>query len=88
MYKGLDHAEALRRVTCPVLVLHANWFRHPRYGLVGAMDNRDAARIQTLAHQALYRRIPANHVIHMFEPEKFVREVEMFSAHMKQARRI
>jgi hypothetical protein len=52
------------------------------------MDNRDAARIQTLAHQALYRRIPANHVIHMFEPEKFVREVEMFSAHMKQARRI
>jgi pimeloyl-ACP methyl ester carboxylesterase len=83
MYKGLDHAEALRRVTCPVLVLHANWFRHPRYGLVGAMDDRDAARIQTLAPQALYRRIPANHVIHMFEPEKFVREVEMFSARMK-----
>ena len=79
-YKGLDHAEAFRRVKCPVLILHANWFRHPRYGLVGAMDDRDAERIQTLAPHAQYKKIPANHVIHVFEPEKFVREVEAFSA--------
>ena len=82
-YKGLDHAEALERVNCPVLVLHANWFRHPRYGLVGAMDDRDAARIQTLVPHAQYKRIPANHVIHVFEPEKFVQEVEMFSSKLK-----
>ena len=79
-YKGLDHAEAFRRVKCPVLILHANWFRHPRYGLVGAMDDRDAARIQALVPYAQYKKIPANHVIHAFEPEKFVGEVEAFSA--------
>lgn len=83
MYKGLDHAEALRRVKCPVLVLHANWFRHPHYGLVGAMDDRDAARIQTLAPHTQYKRIPANHVIHVFEPEKFVQEVEAFASKLK-----
>lgn len=82
-YKGLDHAEALRCVKCPVLVLHANWFRHPRYGLVGAMDDRDAARIQTLVPQAQYKRIPANHVIHMFAPERFVREVKEFAAQIE-----
>jgi hypothetical protein len=62
-----------------VLVLHANWFRHPRYGLVGAMDDQDAARIQALVPHAVYRKIPANHVIHSFEPEKYIREVLVFS---------
>ena len=77
-YAGLDHAEALRRVRCPVLVLHADWFRHPRFGLVGAMDDRDAARIQALVPQAQYRRIAANHVIHAFKPRAFVEAVEAF----------
>lgn len=79
MYQGLDHAEALQRVKCPVLVLHANWFRHPRYGLVGAMDDQDAARIQALVPQAIYKKIPANHVIHSFEPDQYVREVVAFA---------
>jgi pimeloyl-ACP methyl ester carboxylesterase len=78
-YKGLDHAEALKRVRCPVLVLHANWFRHPNYGLVGAMDDQDAARIQALVPEAQYKYIPANHVIHGFEPERYVQEVEAFA---------
>jgi pimeloyl-ACP methyl ester carboxylesterase len=82
-YKGLDHAEALRHVKCPVLVLHANWFRHPRYGLVGAMDDQDAARIQALVPHAQYKKIPANHVIHVFEPEKFLKEIEVFSSQLK-----
>jgi pimeloyl-ACP methyl ester carboxylesterase len=83
IYKGLDHAEALKRVSCPVLILHANWFRHSRYGLVGAMDDRDAEHIQALVPHARYKKIPANHVIHVFEPEKFIREVESFSAQLE-----
>jgi pimeloyl-ACP methyl ester carboxylesterase len=79
-YEGIDHAEALKRVRCPMLVLHANWFRHPQYGLVGAMDDRDAARIQELVPHAQYKKIAANHVIHAFEPEKFVEAVEAFAA--------
>jgi pimeloyl-ACP methyl ester carboxylesterase len=82
IYEGLDHTEALRRVRCPVLILHANWFRHPRYGLVGAMDDEDAARIQALAPQAQYKKVPANHVIHVFAPERFVGEVRAFAAQL------
>jgi hypothetical protein len=44
------------------------------------MDDRDAARIQELVPHAQYRIIPANHVIHVFEPEKYVEEVEAFAA--------
>lgn len=82
-YQGLDHAQALKRVRCPLLVLHANWFRHPRYGLVGAMDDQDAARIQALVPHAEFKKIPANHVIHVFEPEKFVQAVNAFSAQLR-----
>jgi pimeloyl-ACP methyl ester carboxylesterase len=82
-YEGLNHAEALRRVRCPLLVLHADWFRHPRHGLVGAMDDADAARILELVPQARYRRIAANHVIHYFKPRAFVREVEEFAAQLE-----
>lgn len=78
MYEGLDHAEALKRIKCPLLVLHATWHRYEKYGLVGAMDDDDAARIKQLVPHSLYEKIPANHVIHMYKPEEFVRAIEDF----------
>lgn len=83
-YEGLDHAEALKQVKCPMLVLHGEWFRHPKYGLVGPMDDQDAARIQELVPQAQYRKITgANHVMHMFKPAEFVETVEAFAAQIE-----
>jgi pimeloyl-ACP methyl ester carboxylesterase len=74
-YDGLDHADALARVSCPLLILHADWKRLPRHGLVGAMDHDDAARIARLAPHSRYLHIQANHVIHMFRPRQFVEAV-------------
>ena len=88
MYAGLDHAEALRRITCPLLVLHADWHRSERYGLVGAMDDDDAARIRQLAPHVQYRRISANHVIHMFKPREFVAAVLDFAQSVPRAGRV
>lgn len=83
-YEGLDHTEALRRVKCSMLVLHGDWFRHPNFGLVGAMDDQDAARIQELVPQAQYKKIEgANHVIHAFKPDQFIEAVETFSARIE-----
>lgn len=79
-YEGLDHAEALKRVKCPTLVMHANWFRHPKYGLVGALDDNDAKRIQELVPGAEYVKIPANHVIHRYKAAEFNQAVVDFAA--------
>jgi pimeloyl-ACP methyl ester carboxylesterase len=87
MYDDLDHADTLRRITCPLLVLHADWHRSERYGLVGAMDDDDAARIRQLAPHARYRRIPANHVIHMFKPREFVAAVDDFARSLQHTAR-
>lgn len=79
-YAGLDHEDALKRLKAPLLVLHADWFRHLEYGLVGAMDDNDAARIQALVPGAEYRKIPANHVIHAFKPAAYIEALEQFGA--------
>jgi len=77
-YAGLDHAEALGRAKCPVLLMHASWFRHPQYGLVGAMDDDDARRVQALVPQAQYIKISANHVIHRYQAAAFNEAVIRF----------
>ncbi len=78
-YEGMDHADAIRRVRCPILILHANWHRYDEFGLVGAMDDQDAARILELAPHARYVKIPANHVIHAFKPGKYIHAVIEFA---------
>ncbi len=83
IYEGLDHTEALSRVKCPMLVLHANWYRTPKYGLVGPMDDQDAAHIRQLVPHAQYRKIPVEHVIHLFAPDQFVEAVETFAAQIE-----
>lgn len=45
---------------------------------VGAMDDDDAARVKALVPHSEYRKIPANHVIHMFKPKQFVEAVTTF----------
>ncbi|TWT14327.1 alpha/beta fold hydrolase [Planomicrobium sp. CPCC 101079] len=78
-YEGMDHEESLRSVKCPMLVLHANWRRFLQYGLVGAMDDDDAKRLLNIVPHAVYKKIPANHVIHMFKPKEFVKAITAFS---------
>ena len=79
MYGDFDHSVELSSVRCPMLVLHASWKRLPSYGLVGAMDDDDAKRIQQLVPQAQYRRVRAKHVIHVFRPRAFIREIVSFA---------
>ena len=73
-----DHTEALKKVQCPMLVLHANWFRTPEYGLVGSMDNEDIARLKSLIPGCTYKKITSGHMIHFEEPEEYVRTVRDF----------
>jgi hypothetical protein len=79
MYGDFSHAEALTSTRCPVLLLHGDWKRFERHGLVGAMDDDDAALIQQLAPQTVYERISANHVIHRYRPRRYVQAVTRFA---------
>jgi pimeloyl-ACP methyl ester carboxylesterase len=79
-YEGLDHADALKRAECPMLLIHANWVRHPDYGLVGAMDDDDATMAKELAPEMLFMRIDSEHVIHNHNPDLYMSAFEEFIA--------
>jgi pimeloyl-ACP methyl ester carboxylesterase len=78
-YEGFIHAEALAKVKCPLLVLQANWFRHPEFGLVGSMDDKDLERLLSLAPHAQYRRITSGHMIHFERPKEYRQVVSAFA---------
>ena len=77
IYEGLNHEDALMRVECPTLIIHADWFRSSE-GLVGAMDDDDARRVQGLVSHAIYERVNTRHVTHSGTPDLFVKLVTEF----------
>lgn len=77
IYEGLNHVDALSRVRCPLVIIHADWYRTEK-GLVGAMDDDDAKHALELAPHAEYVRLNSRHVTHSGASESFVKIVNEF----------
>ena len=77
--RGFDHTQALQKVRCPMLILHANWFRDPKLGLVGSMDDRDVHLLRSLVPHCQYKRIASGHMIHFEKPREFSQVVVTFA---------
>lgn len=75
---GFDHAEALSRIACPALLLHADFSYMEDGTLDGALDDDDAKRVMSLLKNGQYRRIDAAHTVHIDKPEEFVRIAREF----------
>ncbi len=80
-----DHGEALSRVRCPALLLHADWFTHERLGLVGAINDEQVAQVRARVPQLEYFRVRGGHVIHMEKPKLFVQLLRRFAAEVSPA---
>ena len=76
--KGFDHAETLKRIKCPALLLQANFEIRPDGILDGAMDKNDADRAMKLLPDAKYQKIDAMHVVHLDKPDEFIRIMNSF----------
>jgi pimeloyl-ACP methyl ester carboxylesterase len=67
-----DHAEALAKISCPVLLLQANFSFLPDGTLNGAMTQEDADKAFSLLENGIYRKVDATHVVHLDKPDLFV----------------
>jgi pimeloyl-ACP methyl ester carboxylesterase len=76
--EGFDPEDALKKVKCPMLLLHASWSRHETWGLIGAMDDADVQRIKSLVEGIRYARIDSYHGIHMLKPKLYLEQVNNF----------
>jgi pimeloyl-ACP methyl ester carboxylesterase len=76
--EGFDPEEALRKVKCPMLLLQASWSRDKTWGLLGAMDEPDVKKIQSLVKDIRYAHIDYGHGIHIGEPGWYLEQVSSF----------
>jgi pimeloyl-ACP methyl ester carboxylesterase len=76
--QGFDPEDALVKVKCPMLLLHASWSRHETWGLLGAMDDADAQRMISLVENMRYVRIAAGHELHMGNTARYLEALNGF----------
>lgn len=73
-----NHFDALKKITCSVLLLHANFSYTIEGVLNGAMSQEMADRAMGLLKNGTYRKIDCGHVIHLEQPELFASLLKEF----------
>ncbi|WP_217699428.1 alpha/beta fold hydrolase [Pseudomonas fluorescens] len=73
-----DHAKALERVTCPTLLLQANYSTFADGTLDGAMSGQEAKLAISLLRKGTYVKVDASHVINLDKPAEFVHMLTAF----------
>jgi pimeloyl-ACP methyl ester carboxylesterase len=73
-----DHAEALQKIQCPTLLLHANFEIKDDGILSGAMTQEQADRAVSLIPSGQYMRVDSLHVINLEHPDQFIQIIEKF----------
>jgi pimeloyl-ACP methyl ester carboxylesterase len=86
---GFDHAETLAKISCPALLLHADFSFLPDGTLNGAMTQDDADKAVSLLADGTYRKVDATHVVHLAKPDLFVDVLHDFflQPHLYDSRR-
>lgn len=78
-HAGFDHADTLRRVRKPMMLIHANWFYDKNGILMGAMNKDDAARSASLAPGCEFVKVKTGHGMHDEKPRDFARLIRRFA---------
>lgn len=76
--EGFDHAEALQKITCPTLLLHANFEINEDGMLNGGLRQEEADEVVRLIKEAQYTKADAGHVIHLEQPQLFTKTMKDF----------
>jgi pimeloyl-ACP methyl ester carboxylesterase len=73
-----DHAGALMKIQCPVLLIHAHFEIMEDGVLNGAMHQEQADRAVSLIKNCQYVKVDAAHVTNLEAPDQFIQIIEGF----------
>jgi pimeloyl-ACP methyl ester carboxylesterase len=73
---GFDHAGALARIACPVVLMQANTTTQSDGTLNGAMSRDEAERAMHLLRHGTYVKVDAEHVVNLDKPDLFIRQAK------------
>jgi pimeloyl-ACP methyl ester carboxylesterase len=75
---GFSHADALSKITCPILLMQANTSTLQDGTLNGAMSTTEASRARSLLRRGEYVKVDATHVVNLDQPEQFIRILDNY----------
>lgn len=80
--ENFDPEEVLKKIKCPVLLMHAYWSRHKTWGLLGALDDDDVNKICSILKDVQVVKVNAMHDVHLSKPKIFIKVVDSFLKNM------
>ncbi|MFA5355396.1 MAG: alpha/beta hydrolase [Candidatus Paceibacterota bacterium] len=86
--EGFDPEETLRKIQCPVLLIHAYWSRHKTWGLLGALDDNDVEKIRSIVKDIKVAKVNAIHDVHLAKPGIFIKVVSEYLEGLKEENKI
>jgi len=81
--EGFDPEETLKKIKCPVLLIHAYWSRHKTWGLLGALDDKDVDKIHSIVKDIKVVKVNAIHDVHLAKPKIFIKAVSEYLEGLK-----
>jgi pimeloyl-ACP methyl ester carboxylesterase len=81
--EGFDSEETLKKIKCPVLLIHAYWSRHEIWGLLGALDDKDVEKIRSIVKDIQVVKVNAMHDVHLAKPKLFIEVVDEYLSGLK-----
>jgi len=82
--EGFDPEATLKKISCPVLLIHAYWSRHKTWGLLGALDDTDVEKIRSMVKDVKVVKVNAIHDVHLAKPKIFIKAVSEYLADLKK----
>ena len=76
--KDFQHAAALAKIQCPVLLMHANFTIESDGILNGAMSKDDADQAMSFLQRGKCLKVDATHVVNLDNPDLFVKTLHEF----------
>lgn len=76
--EGFNPEETLKKIHCPVLLIHAYWSRHETWGLLGALDDQDVERIRSIVKDIQVVKVNAMHDVHLAKPKVFIKVLDNY----------
>ena len=86
--EGFNPEETLKKILCPVLLIHAYWSRHKTWGLLGALDNKDVEKISSIVRDIKVVKVNAIHDVHLAKPKIFIEAVDEYLSDLKKEKEL
>jgi len=77
-HDGFDHAETLRSIHVPSVLIHTNWSYDENGTLLAAMDAEDAERARSLMRDVVFYKVDSGHGFHFENPKEFIKILRDF----------